>query len=382
MLWLLATLCYTALVMNVVRPILFAVTVASCLLTTAFIGLGAHSDAPAKPKTAFEQFKNIQILKDVPADQLLPTMQFISNSLGVECSFCHVEDKSKDDKKPKQTARKMMTMMLAINKNHFDGEREVTCNTCHRGATHPMASPAIPDTFTEPAPEVAASAPSITADQVFDKYIEALGGADALHKVSTRVEKGNIDFNGKKLPIEVYQQAPDKRVSITQMPNGESVTAYNGQQGWLANANGGVREMSAADLTGARLDAEALMPLNLKQSFAQLRVRPADKIGDRAVNVVIGLNPDPNHAQPPVRLYFDQQSGLLLRMVRYTDTALGLNPTEVNFDDYRDSGGVKTPYRWTIARPLGRFTIQIDSAQANAPIDEKKFVKPESPPQH
>ena len=61
------------------------------------------------PKTTDQAFKNIQILKGIPADQLIPTMQFISASLGVECEYCHVEGAfDKDDKKPKQTARKMM----------------------------------------------------------------------------------------------------------------------------------------------------------------------------------------------------------------------------------------------------------------------------------
>src|SRR5246127_5223920 len=90
------------------------------------------------PKKAEEQFKNIQVLKGVPAEQVFPTMQFIAASLGVECEFCHVHDAfEKDDKKPKQTARKMMEMMYAINRDNFDGHREVTCYSCHRGNAHP-----------------------------------------------------------------------------------------------------------------------------------------------------------------------------------------------------------------------------------------------------
>ena len=95
--------------------------------------------------------------------------------------------------------------------------------------------------------------------------------------------------------------------------------------------------------------------------------------------MVLGLTP----GQPPVKLYFDQTSGLLVRMVHYADTPLGLNPTQVDFADYRDAGGVKTPYRWTIARPSGSFTIQIDKVEQNVAIDGAKFVepKPEPPPQ-
>src|ERR1700720_2234769 len=82
-------------------------------------------------KKAEEQFKNIQVLKGVPAEQIFPTMQFISASLGVECEFCHVHNAfEKDDKKPKQTARKMIDMSFAINKDNFGGHRKVTFNSC------------------------------------------------------------------------------------------------------------------------------------------------------------------------------------------------------------------------------------------------------------
>jgi hypothetical protein len=92
-------------------------------------------------KTAAQQFKNIQVLKDIPAEQLIPTMQFISASLGVECDFCHVEHQmDKDDKKEKGYAREMMKMEFEIDKGHFNGEMEVTCYTCHRGSAHPVGT--------------------------------------------------------------------------------------------------------------------------------------------------------------------------------------------------------------------------------------------------
>src|ERR1700686_4050653 len=108
-------------------------------------GAAAQTAAVAPvPKKAEEQFKNIQVLKGVPAEQIFPTMQFITASLGVECEFCHVQNAfEKDDKKTKQTARKMVEMMFAINKDDFEGHREVTCYSCHRGSAHPQAIPAV-----------------------------------------------------------------------------------------------------------------------------------------------------------------------------------------------------------------------------------------------
>ena len=77
-----------------------------------------------------------------------------------------------------------------------------------------------------------------------------------------------------------------------------------------------------------------------------------------------------------MRLFFDKESGLLVRSIRYADTPLGRNPTQVDYADYRAQDGVKVPFQWTIARPLGRFTIQVTELQQNVPVDDKKFAKP------
>ncbi len=361
------------------------------LVAGAMIAANAHpaqSTQPnaKSPETAAQHYKNIKVLKDIPADELIPSMQFITAALGVECEFCHVvgPDKrlefDKDDKKEKKTAREMMQMMFAINKNNFDGEREVTCNTCHRGSPHPQSIPAI--LAEAPKPEAMeamhqhsddpASLPS--GAPVLARYIQALGGEAALSKVSTRVEKGNALMpEGPPLAIDIYTKAPDQRVSVMHMPKGESVTAYNGQAGWISFPGRPVREMSAADQLAAKLDADAFYPLQFEHDFTELKLQDhTEKIDDHETNVVLGLT----KGQPPVKLYFDKDSGLLLRMVHYTDTPLGLNPTQVDFADYRDIGGVKTPMRWTISRPSGAFTIKIDEAKDNAPIDDARFVKP------
>ncbi len=314
-------------------------------------------------------------------------MQFITYSLGVECDFCHVEREfDKDDKKPKKIARKMMEMMFAINKNNFEGEREVTCNTCHRGSPHPQAIPAI--MAEGPKPEAMAAmheaeqpmGPPKTSpgEPVFAKYIQALGGEAALDKVNSRVEKGAaLMGNGHSIPIDIYTEQPDKRVSVMRMPQGESVTAFNGAEGWLTFPGRPVREMSASDAEAAKLDAAVFYPSHLAKFFDELKLEEhPEKVDGHDTNVVVGTM----KGQPPVKFYFDPQSGLLLRMLHYGDTPLGLNPTQVDFADYREADGVKTPYKWTIARPSGAFTIQVEQVQSNVPIDASKFVKPAPAP--
>jgi hypothetical protein len=339
----------------------------------------APKSGPGAPKMAEEQFKNIQVLKGVPADQIIPTMQFISASLGVECDFCHVERAfDKDDKKPKQFARNMMRMTTAINKDNFEGQKWVTCNTCHRGAAKPVAVPAIAEENAKPAMEASEATEAQIANptEVLAKYVAAVGGKTAVGKLQTLTEKGSmIAFGGKQIPIEVYTKAPGKRVSISHMQNGESVTAVDGQAGWMASGGRPPHEMTSAEADGYKLDAMFALIPNLEQMFKEFKAATPEKVGDRETNVVLGMR----DGLPPVKMNFDKDSGLLLRMTRYTETVFGRNPVQVDFGDYRDLAGVKIPYKWTLGRPNGRFTIQIQEAQANTPVDDAKFAKPATP---
>jgi outer membrane lipoprotein-sorting protein len=364
-----------------------AAVIALTLGTSALPGQAQTAPSSEESKTTEQAFKNIKVLKGLPADQLIPSMQFISASLGVECEFCHVERAfEKDDKKPKEAARKMIQMMLAINKDSFESHREVTCNTCHRGSAHPVSIPAIasedqasgaaamehgehgesPDESTD------ASQP---VDPILEKYLAAVGGANAVQKVSSRVEKGNASMGGRQIPIEIYAQAPDKRVSILHLPGGDNITAFDGHSGWLGNPGRPSRPMGPSEIDAARLDADLYFPVHVKEIFSELHIASSEKIGGQDLTVVRGLR----QGKPPVKLYFDK-SGLLVRMVRYSDSALGLNPTQVDYADYRDSGGVKIPYQWTIARPSGRFTIRVDKVEQNVRIDAARFAPPPPPP--
>jgi len=335
------------------------------------------------PKKAEEQFKNIKVLKGVPAEQIFPTMQFITASLGVECEFCHVHNAfDKDDKKPKQTARKMMEMMFAINKDNFEGHREVTCYSCHGGSAHPQAIPAVMAEEPQGAglkeamggtkPSEAKENAGPAAEQLLDKYVQASGGVAAIDKVTSRVMKGTIDFGGKSLPIEIYSKDPEKRISFTHMPDGDSVTAFNGREGWLGTPGRPFREMHGSDLDAASMDADLHLARHLRTMFSEMRVSGTEKIDDHEAYVVVGRS----DGNPPIRLYFDKQTGQLLRLVRFGETALGWLATQIDYADYRTIDGVKIPYRWTLARPGGRFTIQISDVKQNVPVDDAKFVKP------
>jgi hypothetical protein len=346
-------------------------------LLLGFAGFTAQSgraQAAGASKTAEEVYKNIVQLKGTPADQLMPAMQFMASSLGVECTFCHVAGKMEaDDKGEKKTAREMIAMTAAINKDNFRGQRQVTCFSCHHGAGHPMNTPPVldADAPARPAPAAAPStAAAVTVDQIVEKYVAALGGVDAIRKVTSRIMKGTIAVGGSEMPIELFTRAPNKRVSIS---NGQSFTAFDGTAGWMGNTGRPARDMSAAESEAAGLDAEFSLALRLKEIFPQLRRGRPESIGGVECETLNGNGP----GRPPVRLYFDRNSGLLLRMVRYAETPVGRNATQIDYADYREMDGVKSPFRWTLSRTNGRFTIQIAEARNNAVIEDARFLKPD-----
>lgn len=349
-------------------------TLAAALAIGAAQGQGQGQ--PAEPKTAEQVYKNITHLKGTPADQLMPAMQFIASSLGVQCSFCHVDGKPEADDKPaKKTARDMIAMAAEINKSSFRGQRQVTCFTCHHGIGHPANTPPVLEYDSPPRPQPAAApaaGAALTVDAIVEKYVAAVGGAEAIRKVTSRVMKGKILAGGNESAIDLITKAPNKRISISHSANSQSYTAFDGSAGWMGNTGRPAREMSAAESGAAGLDAEFSLALRLKEIFPQLRRGRPEEIGGVECETLNGTAP----GRPPVRLYFDKSGGLLVRMVRYAETPLGRNPTQVDYADYRDAGGVKIPFRWTLSRPNGRFTIQLSDVQTNVAVDDARFTKP------
>jgi photosynthetic reaction center cytochrome c subunit len=271
----------------------------------------------------------------------------------------------------------------SINKDNFDGHREVTCYSCHHGSTDPVGTPPVMEETKailgepnkshekgEGAEPSAAGSP--TGYQLFDKYLQAVGGNTAVDTVTSRVMKGSMTFGDRNVPIEIFAKDPDKRMSIAHTPDGDSITAFDGHEGWLGVPGRPVHEMHGPDIAAAAMDADLHFASHLKGMFIQVQVRGTEKIGDHDAYFVLGRRED----NTPLRLYFDSQSGLLLRLVRYGETPFGRMPTQLDYADYREVGEVKIPYRWTLSRPSGRFTIQLTEVKQNVPVDDAKFAKP------
>jgi len=344
----------------------------------AFAAVASLALAQPEQKTAEQVYKNIIALKGVPADEVIPTMQFIASALGMECSGCHVQGKfDADDKPTKKTGRQMIEMTLAINKDRFNGRTQVSCYTCHRGSEHPVGVPPVADSDTPAKPEARApmsAGQAPTPDEILSKYAESVGGEAAMKKITSREVTGKITVMGQSSPIELYTKAPNKRISISDSPMGHSITAFDGTSGWLGTARG-ARDMSPLDTEAAALDAEFYLPLRIKEMFPQIRRGRPEEIDGNPCYV---LNASKGAGHLNVRFYFDQKSGLLVRMLRLTPTPVGNIPSQIDYADYRDSDDVKIPFRWTLARPGNRFTIQIEQVKNNVPIEDSKFAKPEA----
>ena len=318
----------------------------------------------------------------MPSSQLGIVMDFISSSLGVDCAYCHVvpQQFEKDDKPTKTTARKMMLMQFAINKDNkdiFGGTGAITCYTCHRGHTKPQVMPILPMAFNEGGPrgQARAAAENLpTVDQVLDKYLQAIGGKAAFEKLKTRVMTGTqVGADGTAIPIETYQEAPDKVVSILTAKNGVMMSGYNGTVGW-AKSPRAQRQLSGGQLASMKRAADFYGDIKLKELYPNLEVVDREKVGERDA-YLLASQPSPNRIE---KLYFDTQTGLLLRIQTITQTVIAPVPEQTDFDDYRDVDGVKLPFiiRQSSVNPRDGWTRKYTEIKHNVTIDEAKFNMP------
>ena len=341
---------------------------------------------PAARKTSDTVFNNIQVLKDVPVDDFMGTMGVMCAALGFDCSDCHEGAGTEKvdwaaDTPKKVRARGMVRMMTAINRDNFNGRQVVTCWTCHRGSQRPMATPPLDRLYGEPTiepPDIIPPATSgePTVDQILDKYIQALGGSARLAGLTSYVAKGTaMPFGDPDVyPTEIYARAPGQLATTVHQQEGDMVRTFDGRQGYflLPLTVVEVYPWTAGANEGAKLDAEMAFPGQIKQFLTNWRVGFSTTVNDKDVRVVQGTGPSGLVGT----FYFDKESGLLVRMVRYNNSAMGRVPTQIDYSDYRDVAGVKMPYKWSYAWLSGREEFTLTEIQPNVAVDAARFAKP------
>ena len=368
-----------------------AITLA-CAISANRLASAQSSQAPAsvRPLMAEDVFKNVQALKGIGVDDFMLTMGIMSAAVGSDCVGCHPSAGTDHvdwafDTPRKRTARRMVQMVIGLNRDTFNGRQVVTCWTCHRGRDRPVTTPTLDVVYGAPvdeADDVLVQAQGVpSADQVLNKYLQALGGAANVARITSFVATGKSigykGFGGGGV-VEVAAQAPDKRathISFPEYPDrGVSVRTYDGRAGWIATPLAVVPkyELAGSERDGARLDAMLAFPAQTAQALTSLRVGPPTTIADKDVTVVQGNGPNGTLAT----LYFDDASGLLVRIVRHGRSPIGRVPTQVDYADYRDVAGIKFPFHWTYAWLDGRDNFEFSDVKLNVPIDPAKFGEP------
>jgi len=345
---------------------------------------------PDKQPLAEEVFKNIRVLRGLPVDEFMGTMGVFSAALGMSCEDCHSasdttwENYALDTSPRKVTARRMVQMMTSINQASFGGRQVVTCYTCHRGSGKPKVTPSLTalygaSTLEDQEDVVRPARTGPTADQILDKYIQALGGAQRLAGVTSVVAKGTSAGYGPEgtRPIDIIAKAPGQRVTIIHTLDGDNTTAYDGRAGWIAAPHKpvAVLGLTGSELDGVKLDAELSFPARIKETLPQWRAGLPTDIDDKPVQVVQGSRPNGTLAT----FYFDSETGLLTRLVRYANSKVGRLPTQIDYADYRDVAGVKMPFKMTVTWLDGLENIQLTDVQVNVPVDDARFGKPAPP---
>lgn len=358
-----------------IAVLLFTVTVCCANFSSGTADRSETAErAAGQEKTAEQAYRNIQILKGLPASQLPNVMAVMTGSLGVRCNHCHGQPFEKDDKPAKQTARRMIQMVFDLNKGNFGGRDAVTCYTCHRGQLKPVAAPAVGQNLWQKSNPAGAKAdaPLPTVDQVLDKYAQAIGGREALAKLTTRMMKGSrVGADGVLVPEEVYQKAPDKVLIVTVYPNITFRVGFNGLLGWARDSAGG-SEIGKEMLAELGREAKFYKDINLRELYSQMTIVGKATVGDRKAYVIEATPPTGG----PEKLFFDIQTGLLIRRYMESKTVLGPSPFQTDYEDYQEVDGVKLPFtiRWSIpGRVWGR---KITEVKHNLPIEDAKFNPP------
>jgi outer membrane lipoprotein-sorting protein len=360
----------------------------------SFWPLRGQAGPQQKPLMAEDVFKNVQVLKGIPVNQFMETMGFFSAALGYNCTNCHGDEvlgnweKYADDPPVKRTARRMLQVVSTINKDLFGGREAVTCYTCHRGSPSPKVVPSLLEQYSEPPAddpnevEINRRIPATpTDDDILSRYIQALGGAERVRALTGFVGKGSYEgfdsYHGK-VALEVYAKATGQRTVIAHTQNGDSVTTYDGRNAWIVGPDKPVSVLELApggDLDGIKLDSALAFPGGLKQALTDWRTGfPTTTINERSVQVVQAMA-----GGSRVKLFFDKETGLLTRVVRYSKTIVGSVPIQIDYSDYREVAGVKMPFQWRLTWTDGQSTYTLDDVQPNVPIDPVKFAKPLAP---
>jgi zinc protease len=214
-----------------------------------------------------------------------------------------------------------------------------------------------------------------TVDKILDNYLKAVGGRDAWGKLTSRVSKGTIQIPAMNMngTVEINEKAPDKSYTVTTIPGfGDIRQGFDGASGWTSDPQSGLHVMAGQELAEIMRDSQFYMPLKLREIYPHIALKGKDKVGDRDA-WILEVSPAEGTADT---LYFDAQSGLLLRQKGERESPQGKAQIQTDLEDYREVDGVKLPFTIRQTSDMGTFIIQITEIHHNVPVDDAMFAKP------
>ena len=227
---------------------------------------------------------------------------------------------------------------------------------------------------TSAKPAVAAGAATPSADQILDRYLNAIGGRAAWEKLHSRTSLGRIDIPSQNLSgtIMIHEKAPNRTLLVIVLSGATFRQAYDGTVAWTDDPKDGTRDLKDVELTEAARDADFYHPLDLKKLYSKFAVTGTEEINGHKCYVVEGTPPEGSAD----KLYFDAGSGLLQRFVSQRHINGSVSNVEEDFDDYRDVDGVKLPFELQQTNESAPFTIHIDEMHHNVELDDSEFARP------
>lgn len=227
------------------------------------------------------------------------------------------------------------------------------------------------------APKADAKAETLpTADDILDRHVKAVGGKEAIEKLTSRVVKGTFDveaFSVSGAPVEIFAKAPNLNASKIDIPNlGAFNRGFNGTTGWELNPMVGLRELSGVELAHRKRESDFHLDINYKKYYTKMEVKGKEKVGSYET-YLIEATPTEGALE---KLYFDVNTGLLVRHDGESDTPDGKTPYESFVDDYKTVDGVKFPHTLKYVTPTISFTMKFTDVKHNVEIDAAKFNKP------
>jgi photosynthetic reaction center cytochrome c subunit len=362
------------------------------------------SDRAPSDMRVEEFYENIQVMNGMRADLLRPSMSAMEATLGIHCNYCHAPGDNAADTPMKETARRMMRMVRDINNSTFGGRNVVTCATCHTTTPKPALYapvgqgrqlPAELSAAGQVSEEVPIEGEAPTVTQILDRYLQAIGGAQAVQRITsiagtgTFRDYGELDYvHTTRMPreptgLELFVKGQDQRRAVIKQARGDLITVQQADSGWASGGFFGAadlppREMAPDEVDASKIQNAVVFPMLFSDLVHEMRVVGTATVGGRPATVVLGHT----DALPVVKLYFDQGTGMLSNVQYYTENPICCRRVfNIVLTDRQNLGGVQVPRRWILTSDRDTYhEYTFTNLQVNTAVDDALFMMPAAPP--